>query len=361
MPEVDNQEDFELENDVLETEDDELDEATDAANSLRPGSRNPETWSRSEILNKLMAYAAGLAPQDLTHFFHQSIAQIGHEADNVPDGAQATNQASISAKPSFAVGNAVKEDVADLFAGQENLSEGFVDEAATLFEAAVQARVTLGMAQLEEEAEARLEEEIQSTVDELAENISDYMDYIAEKWMEENELAVENGFRAEAVDQFIFGLRDLFAENFIDVPEEKVDILDEMAQTIEELQGQLEESINENIDLANAIVEAQREAVFDEVTEGLVATEAEQFRSLVENVEFKDMDTYSRNLELVREKYFPTGGSRDAETLSSGLLNEDAGLMVEEDEPEKQVSPSMRPYVDSLSRIAKNGKIAAQK
>jgi len=350
MP-VDDNQDFDLEDENIVVDDeDELDEATDAANTLAPGPQDPE-WSRANILNKLMAYAAGLAPQDLTHFFHQSIAQIGHEADNVPDGAKATNQASISAKPSYAVGNAVREDVTELFADQENLSEELVAEAATLFEAAVQARVTLEAARIEEEMEAKMESEIRETVQELSENVSDYMDYVAEKWLEENTLAVENGFRAEATDQFIWGLRNLFSENFIDVPEEKVAVIDEMAEVIEDLQGQLQESINENVELHQALQGNEKEQLIADVTEGLTATDSVKLKSLTENLEFDDPETFKQKLVIVREKYFP--GSE--EHRSSSLLNEEDALMVEEgEEQEKPVPEAMKGYVTALARTTKH-------
>jgi len=201
----------------------------------------------------------------------------------------------------------MKEDVAALFADDETISEEFKEKVSTIFEARVNDRI----AQLEEETEARyagmLEEAVESIKQDLTEKVDDYLSYIVEQWMEENQIAIESGLRAEMTEDFIAGLRNLFAENYIDVPAEKVDLVEELAAKVEELEGKLNEEIDRGVSYAKALVESRKSEITREVCEGLTVTQVEKIKALAESVEFSTEDEYKVKLETIRENYFPSG------------------------------------------------------
>ena len=201
----------------------------------------------------------------------------------------------------------MKEDIEALFADDETISDEFKSKVSTIFEARVQDRIT----QLEEETEARyagmLEEAVESIKQDLTEKVDDYLSYIVEQWMEENQIAIESGLRAEMTEDFIAGLRNLFAENYIDVPAEKVDLVEELAAKVEELEGKLNEEIDRGVSYAKALVESRKSELTREVCEGLTDTQVEKIKSLAESVEFSTEDEYKEKLETIRENYFPSG------------------------------------------------------
>jgi len=201
----------------------------------------------------------------------------------------------------------MKEDIEALFADDETISDEFKSKVSTIFEARVQDRIN----QLEEETESRyagmLEEAVESIKQDLTEKVDDYLSYIVEQWMEENEIAIESGLRSEMTEDFIAGLRNLFAENYIDVPAEKVDLVEELAAKVEELEGKLNEEIDRGVSYAKALVESRKSELTREVCEGLTDTQVEKIKSLAESVEFSTEDEYKEKLETIRENYFPSG------------------------------------------------------
>ena len=201
----------------------------------------------------------------------------------------------------------MKEDIDALFADDSTISEEFKSKVSTIFEARVSDRVT----QIEEETEARyagmLEEAVESIKQDLTEKVDDYLSYIVEQWMEENQIAIESGLRAEMTEDFIAGLRNLFAENYIDVPAEKVDLVEELASKVEELESKLNEEIDRGVSYAKALVESRKSELTREVCDGLTDTQVEKIKSLAESVEFSTEDEYKEKLETIRENYFPSG------------------------------------------------------
>jgi hypothetical protein len=201
----------------------------------------------------------------------------------------------------------MKEDIDALFADDSTISEEFKSKVSTIFEARVSDRVT----QIEEETESRyagmLEEAVESIKQDLTEKVDDYLSYIVEQWMEENQIAIESGLRAEMTEDFIAGLRNLFAENYIDVPAEKVDLVEELASKVEELESKLNEEIDRGVSYAKALVESRKSELTREVCEGLTDTQVEKIKSLAESVEFSTEDEYKEKLETIRENYFPSG------------------------------------------------------
>jgi len=204
----------------------------------------------------------------------------------------------------------MKEDVDALFADDSTISEEFKEKVSTIFEARVSDRV----AQIEEETETRyagmLEEAVESIRADLTEKVDDYLSYVVEQWMEENQIAIQEGLRSEITEEFISGLRNLFAEHYIDVPAEKVDLVDELASKVEELETSLNEEIERGIQTKKALVEARKAEIIHTVCEGLIATQVEKIKSLAESVEFSTEDEYTTKLETIRENYFPSGAKR---------------------------------------------------
>jgi hypothetical protein len=239
----------------------------------------------------------------------------------------------------------MKEDVDALFSDDSTISEEFKSKVSTIFEARVEDRVT----QIQEEIETRyagmLEEAVESVKADLTEKVDDYLSYVVEQWMDENQIAIESGLRAELTEDFIGGLRNLFAEHYIDVPAEKVDLVDELAGKVEELESKLNEEIERGVSYAKALVESRKSEIAREVTEGLTATQAEKIKSLAEGVEFSTEDEYKSKLETIRENYFPSGTKKATEAQ----LNE----QFEETEAEKKVIHD--PFVAAVSQaISKN-------
>ena len=241
----------------------------------------------------------------------------------------------------------MKEDIDALFADDSTISEEFKSKVSTIFEARVQDRI----AQIQEETEERyagmLEEAVESIKQDLTEKVDDYLSYIVEQWMEENQIAIESGLRSEMTEDFIAGLRNLFAEHYIDVPAEKVDLVDELAGKVEELETKLNEEIERGVSYAKALVESRKKEITAEVCEGLIATQVEKIKSLAESVEFSTEDEYKEKLETIRENYFPSGVKK----ASEAQLQEEVT-----DGSEKQVV-SNDPYVAAVAQAISKTKL----
>jgi hypothetical protein len=201
----------------------------------------------------------------------------------------------------------MKEDVNSLFGDDQTISEDFKSKAATIFEARVIDRVTQIQEDMESQYASMLEEAVETIKSDLTEKVDDYLNYVVEQWMEENQIAIESGLRSEITEDFIAGLRNLFAENYINVPEDKVDLVEELAAKVEELETKLNEEIETNIEYKKALNEAIKEQLTVEVCEGLTATQVEKIKSLAESVDFSTEEEFKEKLETLRENYFPSG------------------------------------------------------
>lgn len=323
-----------VENEFLDNDDEDLNESA-ASDTLKP---NP---TRSEMLATFTSLLAQLGKEDLSHFFNDSIKK--YSADGVPS-ATAPGKTGLG-QMSMPTLNAVKEDVAEVFAG-ENLTEEAQEKFTTIFEAAVNARANLIEGQLVEEYEARLEEEVADIQEAMTEKLDQYLDYVVEQWIEENKLAIDTSLRADIAEDFMEGLYNLFAESYISVPEQKIDVLGELKTQVEELESALDESINRQLELQNVIDEATMEATFDEVSEGLAITQVEKFRTLSEGIEYSDAETYRKKLEVIKDKFF----SEKRET-ATGVITEEADEGLER--PAPRVSGDMAHYVRAISQTNK--------
>ena len=228
------------------------------------------------------------------------------DTDKGTEGKAAKNQGSIKMKPSDASAKvekpAMKEHLDALFSGEE-LSEDFQEKAKTIFEAAINERTDAVEEELHEAYEVALAEAVETLQQEITERLDDYLGYVVENWMKDNELAVESGIRTEVAESFIHGLRDLFESSFIDVPEEKYDLVDGLATEVEELRGALDEALNENIELSKDKTFADCALAFESMTEGLLETEVDRLRTLAEGIEFDSVEQFTDKLATIIESY----------------------------------------------------------
>ena len=236
----------------------------------------------------------------------------------------------------------VKEDIEALFNGEE-LSEEFKLKAETIFEAAVIARALPLIEEMETEILAAAEDTVNEIKQGLEEQVDAYLGYMAEEWVKENEVAIETGLKNEITEEFMSGLKNLFAEHYINVPDEKIDVLAGITEEVEELKSKLNEALNKNIELSQAIVEAKKTEIISSVCEGLTATQAEKVKTLAEGVEFTTEGDYSKKLGIIRENY------SKAESVKQ---TQNAIALTESEEPVQvaEVSPVMDRYVKALSR-----------
>ena len=196
-------------------------------------------------------------------------------------------------------------DLKALFADEDHLTEEFKVKAAEVFEAVVTSRVSAEIAQIEEELTEAANVEFESQLEQMVENIDKYLSYVTENWMAENQIAIESGIRTEVTESFIKGLQQVFSEHYIEVPEEKYDVMSEMQNQIDNLASRLDEEVENNMALKEESVSLKKQAVFAKISEGLAATEAEKFATLVEDITYTGMDSYEQKLQVVKENYFP--------------------------------------------------------
>ena len=239
----------------------------------------------------------------------------------------------------------IKDDVKALF-GNEDLSEEFKDKAATVFEAAVVSKINEHIDIYNTTVQSSYEEDVKAIKEEMAEKMDSYMDYVVEQWADENKLAIEQGLKAELTEDFMKGLKGLFEEHYIDIPEEKVDVVEELAAKNEELQSQLNAEIERNVEIKKDLDENSREKMVSSVSEGLTETQKDKFKTLAEGIEFSDRETYQKKLETIKESYFVEETQKE---VTSPIGDTEEPL----DEEIKQPKGSMAGYVNAISRITK--------
>ena len=239
----------------------------------------------------------------------------------------------------------IEADINALVEG-EDLSEDFKAKAATIFEAAINSKVQEISEQITAQYEEKLVEEIASIKEELKDRVDSYLEYVADEWVQENELAVQSGLKEEMTESFISGMKSLFEEHYVTIPEEKYDVIESMVDKLDEMEGKLNEQIEKNIALNKRLAESVSDVVFAEVTEGLAQTQKDKLANLVDNVEFESETAYREKLETLKESYFPT---QKAQRNATENLTEEAGSPVET----TTHSPSMEAYLKTLSRVSK--------
>jgi hypothetical protein len=238
----------------------------------------------------------------------------------------------------------VSEDVSALTAGEE-LSEEFQEKAATIFEAAVKSKLRSEVARIESAKQQEVAEEVEAVKSELTEKVDAYLTYVVEEWMKENEIAIERGLKGEIAEDFISGLKSLFEEHYIDVPDEKYDILGHQSEQIDELEAKLNEQIEKTAELKKQNNELVRESVFADVASDLADTEVEKFKGLAEDVEFTDADAFRTKLDTLKESYFPK-----ATTIAESVDSETDGSEAFD------TTGAMAAYMAAISKNVKRAK-----
>jgi hypothetical protein len=333
-----------------------IEEGTMAQDSLKPASKTIEDpKSRIEMMTSILKGMDTMPKKDLVKWFDQAQAVFGPGKDHGVGDKSGSNQSSIDMKSGSGPKTRdampklhVREDVEDMFAGQD-LTEEFKDKVSTIFEAAVAARVIVEEARLEEEFETRLEEVVSEINEELTNKVDTYLDYVVEQWMDDNAVAIESTLRNELASEFIEGLKGLFAEHYIDVPQEKIDVIESLADKVEKLEEKLTESISENAELKKAFVEVEKKEVFESFLSDLALSQQEKFAALSEGVDFGgDLEVYSRKLATIKENYF---GVEKKAPVSTNIVEEtfegDTGTEI------VNVDPVMSRYAQAISKSIK--------
>jgi hypothetical protein len=238
----------------------------------------------------------------------------------------------------------VSDDVKALF-GEEDLSEEFKESATTIFEAAVVSKINEVLDTVSVDMDAELEADKEESIQTLSTRLDDYLEYVVEEWTKENEVAIDSGIRAEIVENFMEGLRGLFTENYVDIPEEKVDLVDELAAKVQELETSVNEEMEKNIDISKQLQEMKKEQIIESISDGLSENQSDKLKSLADGVEFEDEEDYTKKLETVKENYFPS------EEVVSEIADDDEPLEIEDDD--KMVNGSMANYMNAISRSIK--------
>jgi hypothetical protein len=355
--------DLELEGVEVEQTDDALEEAKaapevdgekvadEAGVEIKKGAPAQVAAPKTKVgmINAMMDAVKGMKKDDISASYGKIMASLkveGFDAEEVSEEAETQSIKEI--RQISAEDVSIAEDVEAMFGGQD-LSEDFVSKATTIFEAAVVSKVNEILESVTVDFEAELEAETSTINESLSSRLDDYLEYVAEEWMQENELAVEQGVRAEIVENFMTGLRSLFAENYIDIPEEKVDLVDELASKVTDLESSINEEMERNIVLRKELVESKKAAILTSACEGITESQAVKLNSLSEGVDFEDEDSYAAKLETLKESYFPS-----EEVISEQVVVDEEPLELDElTEETDHVDPSMNAYLNAISKSIK--------
>ena len=347
-----------------------------------------DTTKDVEKLDEVNVAAKDGAPAETTHLKNDAVdmgAPVVKPTDSNPDAASKAKQntsdpAKKSAKDGSlendqkpksmkeeeveATGEVVAEDkveekeveidlsadVKALVSGDADLSEEFKDKAATIFEAAVKTRIQEQTKILEAQYEEKLSAETETVKEAMVEKVDSYLNYVVEEWMKENELAVERGIRTEIAEDFITGLKDLFKEHYIDVPEEKYNVLDDLTNQNKSLEEKLNEQISKNVDLTKEVSESAKSKAIADIAKDLADTEKEKFEKMAENVEYDSADKFKEKLETIKESYFPK--TKIVETASKDDVD-----TVAANAPIESNTDAMAAYTAAITKNLKSVKI----
>jgi|TARA_R110002051_G_scaffold224286_1_gene287452 hypothetical protein len=293
-----------------------------------------EDMSKDEMLTAMAHKMKGMNKEDL-HAAYGSMMSGMHEEADEDEVAEAVEMHIQNID--------ITADVEALVAG-EDLSEEFMQKAATIFEAAVKSKTREEVTRIVEEQQLAIAEEVDEYKQSLAEKVDQYLDYVVEEWMKENELAIERGLKGEIAEDFISGLKQLFEDHYIDVPDERYDVLEAQSEKIAELEEQLNSTMESNIQMNSANSELVREQVIAEVASDLTDTEVEKFASLVEDVDFGDEDGFRAKLDTLKENYFPK-----VENLEETFIHDedDYGSAAQDID----TSDTMKAYLSAIGRV----------
>jgi len=320
----------------------------------------PEFFTKVEAINQIMGHLSTLGKPELANIFKGLTDKGPHSGsgDSVMGKALATrnigtskdNKLAQSLKDMMYSPTSVKaivgEDVDALFGG-ETLSEELREKTRTLFEAAVNAKLHVEVARLEEEFEANLVEALEEKITQLTDNVDKYLSYAVEQWFADNEIAIENGLKSEVVEDFMHGLKNLFIENYVEIPDDKIDLVTELSNHVAELEQKVNSVVKENIELVDYIDTLEVDKVFSEAVESLPLTQQEKLRSLVEGIEYSDVNEFTKKLNVIKETYFGAPAANRTVTLTEAA---DFDYDYTETTP---VNDQMSHYVKAISQTTK--------
>ena len=333
------------EDDEVEEDEDEK-EASEEVKLVTPKTKNGMLKSVYEKLNSLKKDELSAKYEQLMKAT-ELVEEDDEEAEDVEKEEKVTRTKAAIKKEDIKID--VKDDVEALVQGEDGLSEEFKQKAATIFEAAVGVKVVEEVTNRIEEYQKQFKDENaeqnSNFQQELTEKVDGYLNYVVEEWMKENELAIERGIRTELVEDFMSGLKTLFTEHYIDIPEEKVDMVDDLFTKVEDLEKQLSEEIDRGVELQQELSSFKKDDVVRKVTQDLADTEAEKVTKLAEGIEYENDEQYSEKLNVLKENYFPK-----TEAVTSEITEKDESL---ESDSEKEVvlSEQMNYYSQAIKKL----------
>ncbi|HIF37034.1 MAG TPA: hypothetical protein EYQ70_01235 [Marine Group III euryarchaeote] len=322
-------------------EDEDEEDSEEGEEQVKKESVTPKL--KSEILAGLVDHMKGLKKEDLAKMYGSTV--LGEEGDDEEDDEEDSEE---DAEESKKVKESIDQKIEDLDVSQdvealiadEELSEEFKTKAATIFETAIKTKVRSELEKIQEENDKQMKELAETSMTSMVEKVDDYLNYVVEQWMTDNELAIERGLKGEIAEDFISGLKGLFEDHYIDVPDEKYDILEANLTKIEELEDKLNKQMEENVQLKKAKGELVKESMIADVADGMTDTETEKFQSLVDDVEFSDEESYKEKLQTIKESYFGSGE----------VKAQDETLTEEGTEETQEVSGQMAKYMSAIKK-----------
>jgi len=332
--------------DGVETEPASIDSVAKAAGATKqakvPGGAatkgDPMPKTKAGMINAMYGKMNAMKKQDLMAAYGKMMNAMAHgmkEDTDVEDATPAIHEKAA------AVSVDVTADMNALVESEATLSETFREKAAVIMEAAVKSKVSEEVSRIESELQEDFDEELKTTREEMIEQIDGYMNYVVEKFMEENKLAIENGIRTEIAEDFMTKLKDLFTESYIEVPESKVDLVDELSEQVADLEARLNETTETAIEQSKVMEELQRDAIIREHSRDLAETQVEKLKSLAEDIDFEDEETFASKVATIKESYF----TKKKVTVAEEVVGDEA--------EETEVSDVMARYVSAIKRTVK--------
>ncbi len=324
----------------VKKEEGEEEEEGDEEEEVPAESKIPST--KNQMLKNIYDQVNGMLKADLAGKYEQIMASTSlKQVKEVKE--ESRTQAAVTAEDIGPIN--VQDDVQALVQGEEGLSEEFKQKATTIFEAAVHAKVV-------DEVNARMEEQAkeqeagsQEFQKELTEKVDGYLTYVVEEWMKENELAIERGIRSELVEDFMSGIKTLFTEHYIDLPEEKVDMFDDLFTKVEDLETSLDEEINRGVELQKELAQFKKDDALKQSTKDLADTDSEKIAKLAEGIEFENTEQYIEKLSVLKESYFPK-----ADSVTSEITETDDTIELTEEQSTEKLDESMQHYTSAIKR-----------
>ena len=293
--------------------------------------QDPMPKTKGALMAAMVTKMQGMNKQDLMAMYH------GKNEAVETDGEAISEEQDIDVNVDFSA------DLNALVESEATLSDEFKGKASTIFEAAIKSKLAEEIDRLEEKYNEELAEEVESTKADLVEKVDNYLNYVVEQWMDDNKLAVQSGLRTEIAEKFMTSLKDLFTESYIEVPESKVDLVDELASANEELEASVNEAVAKNISMQEELETYKRNAIIAEAAEGLAVTEAEKLKKLAEDVDFDDEATFAEKVATIKESYFTKKVSESAD------IEEDTS----DDAPVVEVTDTMSQYLSAIKKTSK--------